>query len=71
METTITIDTDLLSKAMKIAEGQSQKQIIEDALRLFVVRSGQSEARKYRGKLRWEGDLDELRASTSICWEKK
>jgi len=63
METAITIDTDLLNKAMQIAEGQTQKQLVEDALRLFVLQGRQDDLRKYRGKLRWEGDLDELRTA--------
>ena len=63
MKTAVTIDTDLLNKAMQIAGEQSQKQLVEDALRLFVLQNKQSEARKYRGKLRWEGNLDELRAA--------
>ena len=63
METAITIDADLLNKAMQIAEGQTQKQLVEDALRLFVLQGRQDEAQKYRGKLRWEGNLDELRTA--------
>jgi Arc/MetJ family transcription regulator len=61
METAITIDTDLLNKAMQTVGVQTQRQLIEDALRLFVLQNRQEEARKYRGKLQWEGNLDELR----------
>jgi len=63
METAITIDTDILNKAMQVSVGQTQRQLIEDALRLFVLQNRQGEARKYRGKLQWEGNLDELRAA--------
>jgi Arc/MetJ family transcription regulator len=62
METAVTIDTDLLNKAMQTAAGQTQRQLVEDALRLFALQNRQGEARKYRGKLRWEGSLDEMRA---------
>lgn len=48
METVITIDTDILSKAMQNAAGQTQRQLVEDALRLFSLQNGQSEVRKYR-----------------------
>jgi len=61
METAVTIDVELLNKAMHVAVGQTQRQLVEDALRLFVLQNRQSEARKYRGKLQWEGNLDELR----------
>jgi Arc/MetJ family transcription regulator len=63
METAITIDTDLLNKAMQAVGAQTQRQLIEDALRLFVLQNKQGEARKYRGKLQWEGNLDELRTA--------
>ena len=58
METAVTIDADILNKAMQTASGQTQRQLVEDALRLFVLRNRQSEVRKYRGKLQWEGSLD-------------
>ena len=63
METAITINTELLNKAMQTANGQSQQQLIENALRLYVTQNRQSEARKFRGKLNWEGNLDELRTA--------
>jgi len=61
METAITVDVDILDKAMQAANGQTQRQLIENALRLFTIQNRQAEARKYRGKLQWEGNLDELR----------
>jgi Arc/MetJ family transcription regulator len=63
METAITIDADILDKAMQTAAGQTQRQLVENALRLFATQNRQSEARKYRGKLQWEGNLDELRTA--------
>jgi Arc/MetJ family transcription regulator len=63
METVITIDTDILNKAMQVATGQTQRQLVEDALRLFTLQNRQGEARRCRGKLQWEGNLDELRTT--------
>jgi Arc/MetJ family transcription regulator len=63
VETAVTIDTEILNKAMRTAVGQTQRQLVEDALRLFVLQNKQSEARRYRGKLQWEGSLDELRTA--------
>ena len=63
METAVAIDTDILNKAMQAAGGQTQRQLVEEALRLFSLQKKQSEARRYRGKLQWEGNLDELRAA--------
>jgi len=63
METAITIDSGILEEAMQTSVGQTQRQLVEDALRLFLLQNKQGEARKYRGKLQWEGDLDELRTA--------
>jgi len=63
METAVTIDAELLDRAMLFAGGQTQRQLVEDALRFFTLRGKQGEARKYRGKLQWEGNLDEMRAA--------
>jgi Arc/MetJ family transcription regulator len=61
VETTITVDVDILDKAMQATSGQTQRQLVEDALRLFTMQNKQADVRKYRGKLQWEGNLDELR----------
>ena len=63
METAITVDSDILNEAMQTANGQTQRQIVESALRLFATQNRQAEVRKYRGKLQWEGNLDELRTA--------
>jgi len=63
METAITIDSGILEEAMQTSVGQTQRQLVEDALRLFLLQNKQGEARKYRGKLQWEGDLEELRTA--------
>ena len=63
MDTAITIDSDLLNKAMEVTGGQNQRQIVENALRIYVTHNKQNEVRKYRGKLQWEGNLDELRTA--------
>jgi len=68
METAVTIDTDILDKAMQTAGEQTPREIVEDALRLFAVRNGYDLARQYRGKLQWEGDLDQMRTSKWSSW---
>ena len=63
MDTAITVNADILDKAMQVASGQTQRQIVENALQLFAMQGRQGEARKYRGKLQWESNLDEMRAA--------
>ncbi|GHV66891.1 hypothetical protein AGMMS49928_02690 [Spirochaetia bacterium] len=63
METEITIDADLLTEAMRVSDRQTHRQMVEEALKCFIMQNRQAEARDYRGKLQWEGNLDEMRAS--------
>ena len=63
METVVTIDTDLLNKTMQATGEQTQRQLVENALRFYELQNKQGKARKYRGKLQWEGNLDELRTA--------
>jgi hypothetical protein len=49
--------------AMQATGEQTQRQLVENALRLFTIYNKQGNARKYRGKLQWEGNLDELRTA--------
>jgi hypothetical protein len=69
MEIAVTINSEILEKAMQAANvvgdenGQAQRELVENALQLFVMQNRQGEARKYRGKLQWEGNLDEMRTS--------
>ena len=63
METAVTIDAELLREAIQVSGGQPQHQLVEEALKLLIMQKKQNVIRKYRGKLRWEGNLDELRAA--------
>jgi len=61
MRTNIVIDDILMNKAKKVSGYKTKKETIEEALRLLVAQREQSEIRKVRGKLNWEGDLEEMR----------
>jgi Arc/MetJ family transcription regulator len=61
MRTNIVIDDNLMNKAKKVSGYRTKKETIEEALRLLVAQREQSEIRKVRGKLNWEGDLEEMR----------
>ncbi len=61
MRTNIVIDDSLMNKAKKISGFKTKKETIEEALKLLVAQREQSEIRKVRGKLNWEGDLEEMR----------
>ena len=61
MRTNIVIDDQLMHDAL-IATGLStKKEAVEAGLRMLVKLYKQSHIKKFRGKLKWEGDLDDMR----------
>ncbi|NIA29203.1 MAG: type II toxin-antitoxin system VapB family antitoxin [Actinobacteria bacterium] len=61
MRTNIVIDDDLMAEAIKLSNLKTKKAVVEKGLELLVQVKKQEELRKLKGKLRWEGDLDEMR----------
>lgn len=61
MLTNVTADRELITQAMKCTGLKTKKAVIDEALRTFRLK-GQERTRKLRGKLHWEGNLDEMRA---------
>ena len=61
MRTNIVIDDKLMTDALKATGLNTKKEAVEQGLRLLIQRNKQQAIRKLRGKLRWEGDLDEMR----------
>lgn len=61
MRTNIVIDDKLMADALKASGYQTKKEAVEQGLKLLVRRSQQQELRKLRGKIKWEGDLNEMR----------
>lgn len=61
MRTNIVIDDKLMADALKASGYETKKEAVEQGLKLLVRRSQQQELRKLRGKIKWEGDLDEMR----------
>ncbi len=63
MRTNIEIDDDLMRKAMRRSGAPTKRAAVEEALRLLVNMHEQASIRRWRGKVRWEGNLKELRRS--------
>ena len=63
MRTNIVIDDQLIAEAMKVTGLPTKKAVVEAGLRLLVQVQAQSGVRRLRGKVNWQGDLDELRSS--------
>lgn len=61
MRTNIVIDEQLIAEVMKAYGYKTKKEAVDRGLRLLAQRARQRDIRKLRGKVRWEGNLDEMR----------
>lgn len=61
MRTNINIDDDLLEKAMKISKAKTKKEAVERGLEALIKQAAREDMRQLRGKVKWEGDLEEMR----------
>lgn len=61
MRTNIDIDENLIQEAMKLTGITTKKAAVEEALRQMVSLKKQAKLKDLRGKLKWEGNLDEMR----------
>ena len=55
------IDHDLMAQALKGGGFKTRKAAVEEGLRLLIRTRTQGRLRELRGKLRWEGSLEEMR----------
>ena len=62
MRTNIVIDDQLMDDALKATGLTTKKDVVEQGLKLLVRRKNQQSIRKLRGKIKWEGDLDQMRS---------
>lgn len=63
MRTNIVIDDKLMADALKATGLQTKKEAVELGLKLLVKRQKQQDIRNLRGKVTWEGNLDEMRGA--------
>ncbi|MBN2373370.1 type II toxin-antitoxin system VapB family antitoxin [bacterium] len=61
MRTNIVLDDSLIETALKVGGFKTKKAAIENALKLFIQIKGQQKVKGLKGKIKWEGDLEEMR----------
>jgi Arc/MetJ family transcription regulator len=61
MRTNIEIDDRLMRQAMRCSGARTKRAAVEAGLRLLAETYAQGSIRRLRGKVRWEGDLEQLR----------
>jgi Arc/MetJ family transcription regulator len=63
MRTNIEIDDQLMKRAMRSAKTRTKRATVEEGLRLLIRLKGQQGIRRFRGRVRWQGNLEESRRS--------
>lgn len=63
MRTNIVLDDKLVERAQKLTGIKTKREVVQEALRTLILLREQGSIRTVRGKLKWEGDLNEQRAS--------
>lgn len=61
MRTNIVIDDDLMSRAMTVTGITTKREVVEEALRVLIRTTEQKAILGLRGKIKWDGDLNEMR----------
>lgn len=61
MRTNIILDDDLIQRARQLTGIKTKREVVQEALRILIQLREQTDVRKLRGKLHWEGNLDEQR----------
>jgi Arc/MetJ family transcription regulator len=62
VRTNIFIDDRLMRQAMAASRLPTKRAAVEEGLRLLVQTKAQTRIRRLRGKVKWEGNLESLRA---------
>ena len=61
MRTNIIIDDSLIKEGMKYTGLKTKTKLVDCALRELINRKKRKEILKLKGKLKWEGNLEEMR----------
>lgn len=63
MRTNIVLDDKLIQRAQKLTGIKTKREVVHEALRLLILLNEQAEVRAWRGKMPWDGNLNEQRRS--------
>ncbi len=61
MRTNIVIDDELMNDALRLTGIKTKREAVETALKLLIKLKKQENIKNFRGKLKWEGNLDDMR----------
>ncbi|TXI29090.1 MAG: type II toxin-antitoxin system VapB family antitoxin [Nitrosomonas oligotropha] len=61
MRTNIVIDDELMNEVIKLTGAKTKKEAVELGLLTLIRIKKQEEIKRHRGKLKWDGNLDDKR----------
>jgi len=61
MRTNIVIDDQLMADALKTTGLRTKKEAVEEGLKILIKLRKQAGIKALKGKLKWDGDLDDMR----------
>ena len=61
MRTNVVIDDQLMEHALRSSGCKTKRAAIEEGLRVLIQIRSQEQLRTLKGKIDWEGDLNEMR----------
>jgi Arc/MetJ family transcription regulator len=61
MRTNIVIDDKLMSDALKLTGSKTKREVVEMGLKTLIKLKKQENIKRFKGKLKWDGDLDDMR----------
>lgn len=64
MRTNIVIDDRLMADVLKLTGLKTKREAVDLSLKTLVRLRQQGKIRRFRGKLKWDGDLDAMRTDT-------
>lgn len=64
MRTNILIDDQIMQEAQTAGGFRTKRETVEAGLKLIISLKKQEQVKKFRGKLNWQGDLDQMRSDT-------
>ena len=64
MKTNIIVNDQLVTTAMNLSGLKTKNEVVEQALNLMIRFLNQGSIRGLRGKLKWEGDLEQMRLAS-------
>ncbi|MBF0204619.1 MAG: type II toxin-antitoxin system VapB family antitoxin [Desulfamplus sp.] len=64
MRTTIVIDDQLINEAIQLTGSKTRKEAVELGLKTLIKLKKQERIKNYKGKLAWDGNLDEMRTDS-------